>query len=95
MKYRKKPVVIEAIQWDGTHEQAGEVIAFADGAVFVRTDLNHKRQYLWIDTLEGQLKVSPGDFVIRGLRGEYYPCKPDIFEATYEQVEEITNATTN
>jgi len=61
MKYRKKPVVIEAYQTDV------EVI---------------------IQTLEGDMKASPGDWIITGVQGEKYPCKPDIFESTYELVED-------
>jgi hypothetical protein len=73
MKYRKKPVVIEATQWFklGDHP-----------AVFV--DSQNKSYIL---TLEGPLHVSVGDFIITGIKGEQYPCKPDIFEATYEVVE--------
>ena len=79
MKFRKKPVVIEATQWfkDGDHP-AVRLSRFAQvsGRVGV------------IDTLEGEMTVTPGDWIITGVKGEHYPCKPDIFEATYERVEE-------
>ena len=86
MKYRKKPVIIEAIQWDGTWEDVKRVQEFTKGACMEKSDLDFKRQYLWIETLEGEMRVSPKDWIIRGVKGEFYPCKPDIFEATYESV---------
>ena len=72
-KFRKKPVVIEAAQFTDIYNLPPEV--------FHRID-----EYL-ISTLEGEMKVSLGDWVITGIKGEHYPCKPDIFEATYEKVE--------
>jgi hypothetical protein len=80
MKFRKKPVVIEATQW------------FKDGDHYaVMNYESHEpdmRGSGWIITLEGGHIVSPGDWIITGVKGEHYPCKPDIFEATYERVEE-------
>lgn len=61
MKYRKKPVVIEAYQTEFTVD---------------------------IETLEGTMRAEPGDWIIKGVKGEYYPCKPDIFALTYEPVED-------
>ena len=94
-KYRKKPVVIEAVQWTG--ENLAEVLAFTgkhpdwdkwfdsfeqyedyvrvDGSVFK------------IKTLEGTMAASPGDWIIKGVNGEFYPCKPDVFAATYEEAD--------
>ena len=63
MKFRKKPVVVEAWQWNGPG-------------------------YLSIPTLEGLMSANPGDWIITGIKGERYPCKPDIFAATYEAVDE-------
>jgi len=80
-KYRKKPVVIEAIQWDGNLETL---------SIFPKEDIENVKLrdgYLYIQTLEGEMKANVGDYIIRGVKGEYYPCKPDIFEATYEIVE--------
>lgn len=76
MKFRKKPVVIEAIQWTGQNE--GEL------ANFMRQPAVSQGKGLLIDTLEGEMRADPGDWIIRGVKGEFYPCKPDIFAATYE-----------
>ena len=82
-KYRKKPVVIEAIQWTG-RDSLDEVKAFLDKD-FLCWWFNHDT--IGIETLEGDLIANCGDWIIRGVKGEHYPCKPDIFEATYEAVE--------
>lgn len=73
MKFRKKPVVIEATQWFklGDHPAVSALPTSTIG---------------WIETFEGRFIVTPGDWIITGVKGEHYPCKPDIFEATYEQV---------
>lgn len=82
-KFRKKPVVIEAVQWhpgahvDGVTEQVHDAGLGTEPSGFG-----------WVNTLEGPLKVRPGDWIITGVKGEKYPCKPDIFAATYEPVEE-------
>ena len=81
-KYRKKPVEIEAIQWDGT---LLELVEFAGEAVLVTSG------FVYIRTLEGDMRLSHGDYVIKGVKGEFYPCKPDIFHATYERVESNDN----
>lgn len=82
MKFRKKPVVIDAIRWNGLN--ASEVLDF----------IGYDNALLWsgkgtieIHTLEGKMTASEGDWIIKGIQGEFYPCKPDIFEATYEPVE--------
>lgn len=81
MKFRKKPVVIEATQWfkDGDHP-----------AVIRRTDLHWcgDEGVPWVPTLEGGHVVTPGDWIITGVKGEHYPCKPDIFAMTYEHESE-------
>ena len=89
MKYRKKPVVIEAIQAKGTPESNREIIDWTrDSATPAHMgDMDGDHQTLYITTLEGDHRVTVGDFIIRGVKGEHYPCKPDIFEATYERVE--------
>ena len=79
-QYRKKPVVIEAVQWDGNLETLN---------VFPKEDtepVKLRNGDLYIQTLEGEMKASIGDFIIKGVQGEFYPCKPDIFEKTYEKV---------
>lgn len=78
MKFRKKPVVIEAIQWTG--DNANDVLRFMFPDIEVEAEATIKT----IKTLEGDMHVSKGDWIIRGVKGELYPCKPDIFEATYE-----------
>ena len=78
--YRKKPIVVEARQF------FRDVTPWPDGVIQCEPD-PHKRKDFRIDTLEGPHKVSNGDWIITGVKGEKYPCKPDIFEATYERVE--------
>ena len=80
-KYRKKPVVIDALQWTGDNGEA--MLEFAGEMSFYHV-INDN--ILIIPTLEGNHKALPGDFIIRGIAGEFYPCKPDIFESTYEAV---------
>lgn len=72
-KYRKKPVVVEAVQWTG--ENFDEVISFAATAVWF-----DGLGAVWIDTLEGDMIAKIGDYIIKGVRGEFYPCKPDIID---------------
>jgi hypothetical protein len=76
MKFRKKPVVIEATQWFKMGDHPA-----------VLASLGNAGWYPYIDTLEGPHLVTAGDWIITGVKGEHYPCKPDIFEATYEAVE--------
>jgi hypothetical protein len=94
-RYRKKPVVIEAMQWDGTPEDATPIIdwVLAGDGTARYVDYGGEEidgvwvedpAYIAIDTLEGTMKASESDMVIRGVKGEHYPCKPDIFAATYE-----------
>lgn len=87
MKYRKKPVVIDAIQWDETDRQYQVVKAWCEKFGDRFEDHFLLEEGLQVKTLEGSsYTVSPGDFIIRGIRGEYYPCKPDIFEESYEAI---------
>lgn len=79
MRFRKKPVVIEAVQWTDNRKEMTQFI----GSLLI----NHDRS-LEITTLEGQMKGDIGDWIIKGIKGEFYPCKPDIFNATYEEVRE-------
>ena len=76
--YRKKPVVVEAVQWTG--ENHAEICEFIDPEAFEIIP----RVGLVIHTLEGDHYASPGDYIIKGVNGEFYPCKPDIFAKTYE-----------
>ena len=89
-KFRKKPVEIEAVQWT---EPGGAfaLIDWSDEALrydHLTSGPSSATGEDWgrlsVETLEGEMLVSPGDWIIRGVAGEFYPCKPDIFEATYE-----------
>ena len=82
MKYRKKPVVVEAIEYDGVNLKR---LAEFMGLKYCTLDRSNN---LVIETLEGSMRASVGDYVIKGVEGELYPCKPDIFEQTYEPVPE-------
>jgi hypothetical protein len=122
MKYRKKPIIIEATQWfkHGDHplDYVKDHYEIKDGQFYIfsaakrkafswegdvvryyrtpsmdgKTPCKHCGQSMhdhgWIDTLEGGHIVCPGDYIITGVKGEHYPCKPDIFKATYQMVEE-------
>ena len=83
-KYRKKPVTIEAMQWDGTPRSTADIRAWAEESSGVNVHYPQPDTLL-IETLEGGMKASVGDYIIRGVQGEFYPCKPDIFAATYEE----------
>jgi hypothetical protein len=92
-KFRKKPVVIEAVKFDGTPEGAVQVFEQFDipGAKFQPNLTDLTRGSLMIPTLEGDHLASAGDYIIRGVKGEFYPCKPDIFAATYEMADGIAD----
>lgn len=91
-KYRKKPVVIEAVQWTG--KNLGEINKFLgyDVKYKILSDAAYEvgmappYTEIYIETLEGTMAALPGDYIIKGVQGEFYPCKPDIFELTYESV---------
>ena len=89
-KYRKKPVVVEAVQV--TAEMRRNYGPFPEWALPSmaggRTEKIVNSEWLSVVTLEGEMNVSDGDWLIRGVKGEVYPCKPDIFAATYEPVED-------
>jgi hypothetical protein len=82
MKFRKKPIVIEAWQWNPL-VKSGDIPHWL---IMSNYDLG-PNDTLEITTLEGVMVANPGDWIIKGVKGEFYPCKPDIFEATYEAVE--------
>lgn len=83
--YRKRPVVIEAKQYTGSHDSALEIVEWIgeDGTTVGFTD---KKTSLSIRTLEGDMLARTGDYIIKGVQGEFYPCKEDIFYQTYEEV---------
>lgn len=98
--YRKKPVEIEAMQFTGTAAKATPIIDWVLGLGGTARYHEHLQEneyddgkghptdpeHLQIDTLEGTMRADLGDWVIRGVKGEFYPCKPDIFDATYDAV---------
>jgi hypothetical protein len=81
MKYRKKPVVIEAVKYDGRLSTAVNFVGSENYKIGADCES------IYIVTLEGDMKVKEGDYIIKGVQGEFYPCKSDIFEQTYEIVE--------
>lgn len=86
-KFRKKPVVIEAVQFVDTDESILKLSELGLDPVRIDyADLDNP--ILKIETLEGMMIASEGDYIIKGVRGEFYPCKPDIFAETYEEVSE-------
>lgn len=87
-KYRKKPVVIEAIKLNRNFaEVAVNWIGEENISDFNLGEFSEDACYIEIKTLEGTMTANEGDFIIRGVKGEFYPCKPDIFQETYEEVE--------
>lgn len=86
MKYRKKPVVVEAWLFDS--EQEGRRLQNIDSRISYNPESEGWEDFLIIKTLEGDMTAKRGDYIIQGVQGEFYPCKPDIFEATYEKVDE-------
>jgi len=96
MKYRKKPVVIEAVKFENSQRSIREVLEFIGQKVDTNSNIATQRfeeycrmvvaEGMIISTLEGGHIASIGDMIIKGVQGEFYPCKPDIFEQTYEEV---------
>lgn len=82
-RYVKRPVVIEALQWTG--DNLNDILQFSSSCFSYE---RNKKMILAISTLEGTMTASIGDFIIKGIDGEYYACKPEIFEKTYEHVSE-------
>jgi hypothetical protein len=88
MKFRKKPVIIDAFQWNG--EFMGRYLpdwfnfAISEGTAWFTKNY----EFIVIKTLEGDHRVNKTDYIIKGVKGEIYPCKPDIFEMTYERIED-------
>lgn len=87
MKFRKKPVIIEAFRPYIDPDPEWFTEALAKGTAYFDYHSEFQEFILKIKTLEGIHECSPGDYIIKGVRGELYPCKPDIFEKTYERVE--------
>jgi hypothetical protein len=98
MRFRKKPVVIEAVQWTGKNHR--EMWDFLTGKIYESMSAYGDNFYidhvkvsggLVIKTLEGEHIATINDYIIKGVNGEFYPCKPDIFEKTYNRIEEKEN----
>ena len=85
-KFRKRPVVVEAVRWTGNN--LSEMHAFMNSARIPWNPLMGNGGALFIKTLEGEMQADAGDWIICGVKGEFYPCKPDIFEATYDPANE-------
>lgn len=85
-KYRKKPVVIEALQFIDEPTRLVELSNFIDNQDLRVSYKDADNPKLIIETLEGEMQASVGDYIIKGVNGEFYPCKPDIFDKTYEIV---------
>lgn len=85
-KFRKKPVEIEAAQTGVDYDRDCEILAWCGGQTLHPDQTEGADVLFVIPTLEGDMAVTSGDWVIRGVRGEFYPCKPDIFAATYDAV---------
>ena len=90
MKYRKKPVVINAIQWTGKNTDEVKELAFTSTC---KITVNYDS--ICIETLEGLMSAKIGDWIIKGIKNELYPCNPDVFAATYELVEPTTRIGSN
>jgi len=84
MKYRKKPVVIDAWRFRNQKECFDNL---KKQGVPIKYDYQHSPNNCFIETLEGNMYISDNDWIIKGVKNEYYPCKPDIFEQTYEKVD--------
>jgi uncharacterized protein YeeX (DUF496 family) len=89
-QYRKKPVVIEAVQLTIENVKNDNITNFLSDKFtgYINENKNLEEVVTYIDTLEDRMKVSTNDYIIKGVQGEFYPCKPDIFELTYEIVKD-------
>jgi hypothetical protein len=87
--FRKKPVEVEAVHFDGTKESANQALAWigSHGAEAARVNRIRPEDGIYVGAPAYAMVAAPGDWIIRGTQGEFYPCKPDTFEAAYEPVE--------
>ena len=86
-RYRKKPVEITAVQFRGSSTDASAIRHWMGTGEYVTSAVRTADlRPMTIKTLEGEMTAKPGDYIIRGVQGEFYPCKPDIFAATYEEI---------
>lgn len=86
MRYRKKPIQVQALCFDGSMSSFLEIKKLNEKYKIVYNFVNRYESYLIIQTLEGEMKANVGDYIIKGIKGELYPCKKKIFEQTYEAI---------
>ncbi|MBF0793326.1 hypothetical protein [Mammaliicoccus lentus] len=86
MRARKKPIEVEVMQF--TDESIDKILEWGEGKITPNVPPMFFTDYLSIDTLEGTMRVNYKDYIVKGVEGEFYPCKPDIFHKTYELIEE-------
>lgn len=89
-QYRKKPVIVEALQFIDNADRLEELSKFINDQELRVSYEDPNSPKLLITTLEGEMQASVNDYIIKGVQGEFYPCKPDIFESTYEEVKEVS-----
>ena len=91
MRFKKKPVVIEARQINSNdYDDMCDIIKWVNDNGGVAVAIDTEPYVMYIETLEGEMAAAPGDWIIKGVAGEFYPCKPNIFEVTYEEIPEPT-----
>lgn len=91
-RFRKKPVVVEAFRFHGDVVNYEQIESWSQGKVYIRgVKLPIEKREMECEALGGTVRAVVGDWIIRGVKGEFYPCKPDIFEATYEEVSDGTS----
>lgn len=84
VNYESKPKVVKAMEWDGSVESTKEIIRYCEGKVTHKAERHiGGLNKLYIATLEGEMEASLGDYIIQGVKGEFYPCKPDVFHKSY------------
>ena len=92
MKFRKKPIVIDAVQWNGKNfDEIMNFMQYFHGNKFNYENAEeqaYKTKQLTIQTDEGLMTASLNDWIVKGVKGEFYPCKPDVFELTYEKIDD-------
>jgi hypothetical protein len=95
VRYRKRPVEVDAIHFDGSHQSVLAVMCFVDAGrgtteLDIYADSDPAKSHITLQTLEGKMRANAGDWIVRGVRGEFHPVRGDIFAETYEPVEEAT-----
>lgn len=87
-KFRKKPIVIEAVKFKGSSTHVDAIKKWMKTGEYIEPSMTTSDiRFMKINTLEGIMKASPGDYIVKGVDGEFYPCRSDIFEKTYEPID--------